>query len=51
MHNQNVNGVRRSAREGITVGVDDTWPVITAATDAPIAALSCAISIARSRNS
>jgi RNA polymerase sigma-70 factor (ECF subfamily) len=40
MHNQNVNGVRRCAREGITVEVDDTWPVLAAATDAPTAALS-----------
>ena len=40
MHNQNINGVRRCAREGITVEVDDTWPVLTTATDAPTAALS-----------
>ncbi len=40
MHNQNVNGVRRCAREGIIVEVDDTWPVLTTATDAPTAALS-----------
>ena len=39
MHNQNVNGVRRSAREGIIVEVDDTWPFLIAPTD-PTAALS-----------
>jgi RNA polymerase sigma-70 factor, ECF subfamily len=39
MHNQNVNGVRRCAREGIAVEVDDTWPFRTAATD-PAAGLS-----------
>jgi RNA polymerase sigma-70 factor, ECF subfamily len=33
MHNQNVNGVRRSVREGITVEFDDQWPFPTAATD------------------
>jgi len=38
MHNQNVNGVRRSAREG-AVEFDDTWPFPTAATD-PAAGLS-----------
>jgi RNA polymerase sigma-70 factor, ECF subfamily len=38
MHNQNVNGVRRSAREG-AVKFDDTWPFPTAATD-PAAGLS-----------
>jgi len=31
MHNQNVNGVRRSAREGMAVEFDDTWPFPTAA--------------------
>lgn len=39
MHNQNVNGVRRSAREGMAVEFDDTWPFPTAATD-PAAGLS-----------
>src|ERR1700747_2228960 len=39
MHNQNVNGVRRSAREGMAVEFDDTWPSPTAATD-PAAGLS-----------
>ena len=39
MHNQNVNGVRRSALEGIAVGFDDKWPFPTAATD-PAAGLS-----------
>src|ERR1700751_2039717 len=38
MHNQNVNGVRRSPREG-AVEFDDTWPFPTAATD-PAAGLS-----------
>jgi len=38
LHNQNVNGVRRSAREG-AVEFDDTWPFPTAATD-PAAGLS-----------
>jgi RNA polymerase sigma-70 factor (ECF subfamily) len=33
MHNQNVNGVRRSVREGIAVEFDDKWPSATAATD------------------
>jgi RNA polymerase sigma-70 factor (ECF subfamily) len=33
MHNQNVNGVRRSVREGIAVEFDDKWPVPIAATD------------------
>ena len=33
MHNQNVNGVRRSMREGIAVKFDDKWPSPTAATD------------------
>jgi RNA polymerase sigma-70 factor (ECF subfamily) len=33
MHNQNVNGVRRSLREGIAVEFDDKWPFPTAATD------------------
>ena len=33
MHNQNVNGVRRSMREGIAVEFDDKWPSPTAATD------------------
>jgi RNA polymerase sigma-70 factor, ECF subfamily len=32
-HNQHVNGVRRSVREGITVEFDDKWPSPTAATD------------------
>jgi DNA-directed RNA polymerase specialized sigma24 family protein len=40
MHNQNVNSVRRRAREGITVEVDDTWPVLAVATDDPTAALA-----------
>jgi RNA polymerase sigma-70 factor (ECF subfamily) len=40
MHNQNVNGVRGRAREGITVEVADTWPALAAATDDPTAALS-----------
>jgi RNA polymerase sigma-70 factor, ECF subfamily len=39
MHNQNVNGVRRSMREGIAVEFDDKWPSPTAATD-PTARLS-----------
>jgi RNA polymerase sigma-70 factor, ECF subfamily len=39
MHNQNVNGVRRSAREGMAVEFDDKWPFPTAATD-PAAGLS-----------
>ena len=39
MHNQNVNGVRRSAREGMAVEFDDKWPFPTAATD-PTAGLS-----------
>jgi RNA polymerase sigma-70 factor (ECF subfamily) len=33
VHNQNVNSVRRSMREGITVEIDETWPARTAATD------------------
>ena len=33
MHNQNVNGVRRSAREGMALEFDDTWPGPTTATD------------------
>jgi RNA polymerase sigma-70 factor (ECF subfamily) len=33
MHNQNVNGVRRSVREGIAVEFDDKWPSVTVATD------------------
>ena len=32
-HNQNVNGVRRCAHEGMTVEFDDKWPFPTAATD------------------
>jgi RNA polymerase sigma-70 factor, ECF subfamily len=32
-HNQNVNGVRRSAREGMAVEFDDKWPFPIAATD------------------
>ena len=39
MHNQNVNGVRRSALEGMAVEFDDEWPFPTAATD-PAAGLS-----------
>src|SRR4029077_4275873 len=39
MHNQNVNGVRRSAREGTAIELDDEWPFPTAATD-PAAGLS-----------
>jgi RNA polymerase sigma-70 factor (ECF subfamily) len=39
MHNQNVNGVRRCAREGMAVEFDDKWPFPTAATD-PAAGLS-----------
>jgi RNA polymerase sigma-70 factor (ECF subfamily) len=39
MHNQNVNGARRSAREGMAVEFDDKWPFPTAATD-PAAGLS-----------
>jgi RNA polymerase sigma-70 factor (ECF subfamily) len=27
MHNQNVNGARRSAREGMAVEFDDSWPI------------------------
>src|ERR1700757_109815 len=37
---RNVNGVRGRAREGITVEVADTWPVLAVATDDPTAALS-----------
>jgi RNA polymerase sigma-70 factor (ECF subfamily) len=33
MHNQNVNGVRRSVREGIAVEFDDEWPIPATATD------------------
>jgi RNA polymerase sigma-70 factor (ECF subfamily) len=33
MHNQNVNGIRRSVREGIAVEFDEKWPFPTAATD------------------
>ena len=33
MHNQNVNGVRRSVREGVAVEFDDKWPFPTTATD------------------
>jgi len=33
MHNQNVNGVRRSMREGITLEFNDKSPFLTAATD------------------
>ena len=33
MRNQNVNGVRRSMREGIAVEFDDKWPSPTEATD------------------
>jgi RNA polymerase sigma-70 factor (ECF subfamily) len=33
MHNQNVNGVRRSMREGIAIEFDDKWHSPTAATD------------------
>jgi RNA polymerase sigma-70 factor (ECF subfamily) len=33
MHNQNVNGVRCSVREGIAVEFDDKWPVPIVATD------------------
>jgi hypothetical protein len=44
MHNQNVNGVRRSVREGIVVDCDDKWPFLTAATD-PTEGWRCAISI------
>jgi RNA polymerase sigma-70 factor, ECF subfamily len=33
MHNQNVNGVRRSVREGVAVEFDDRWPFPTAAID------------------
>src|ERR1700686_1690378 len=40
MHNQNVNGLRRCARESITVAVNGAWPFLTAATDDPTAALS-----------
>jgi len=39
MHNQNVNGVRLCAREGMAVEFDDKWPFPTAATD-PTAGLS-----------
>ena len=39
MHNQNVNGVRRSVREGIAVEYDDEWLFPSAATD-PIGRLS-----------
>src|SRR6476660_2684254 len=33
MHNQNVNGVRRSMREGIAGEFDDKWPSPTEAPD------------------
>ena len=33
IHNQNVNGVRRSVREGVAVEFDDKWPFPTTATD------------------
>ena len=33
IHNQNVNGVRRSLREGVAVEFDDKWPFPTTATD------------------
>jgi RNA polymerase sigma-70 factor (ECF subfamily) len=33
MHNQNVNGVRRSVREGVAVEFEDKWPFPAAATD------------------
>jgi RNA polymerase sigma-70 factor (ECF subfamily) len=33
MHNQNVNGVRRSVREGIAVEFDEKWPFPTAGID------------------
>ena len=39
MHNQNVNGIRRSVREGIAVEYDDEWPFPSVATD-PIGRLS-----------
>jgi RNA polymerase sigma-70 factor (ECF subfamily) len=34
LHNQNVNEVRRSVREGFTVAVDDVAPVLTMAANA-----------------
>jgi RNA polymerase sigma-70 factor, ECF subfamily len=41
MHNQNVNTVRRSVREGITVEIDDdNWPVLPAAANDPSSGLS-----------
>src|ERR1700757_3746187 len=39
MHNQNVNGIRRSVREGIAVEYDNEWPFPSAAAD-PIGRLS-----------
>src|SRR5271165_3181261 len=39
MHNENVNGIRRSLREGIVVAVDDASPFFIAPTD-PTGALS-----------
>jgi RNA polymerase sigma-70 factor (ECF subfamily) len=39
MHNQNVNNLRRDAREGITIEIDDKWPFLTTPGD-PTAALS-----------
>src|ERR1700747_1175881 len=39
-HNQNVNGVRRSVREGIAVEFDDKGPLPKAATD-PTGRLLC----------
>ena len=39
MHNQNVNGVRRSVREGIAVEFDHKWPFATAGAD-PIGRLA-----------
>ena len=33
MHNENVNGIRRSVREGIAVAVDDASPFFIAPTD------------------
>jgi len=41
MHNQNVNTVRRSVREGIAVEIDDdNWPVLPAAASDPSSGLS-----------
>jgi RNA polymerase sigma-70 factor, ECF subfamily len=47
MHHQYADALRRSAREGIAVDFDDTWPGPTTASD-PAGGCHCAISIALS---